>query len=289
MLMLGSRVSRGWQVLPRTCTRAFSTSPGNVGNPPSITHGRYRYRYVFAILPAIAFGLGTWQLQRAKWKQNIIQEAKQQVEKDIIQLNSADDVALLSGSSNENDQYKFRRVRLSGRYLGGRPMPVGPRVLNGKGGFYVFSPFVPELTPPPPGGAPVLLINRGWIDKDHVGYLDSPQYAAQQKDRTEIVGLVRTPQERPNTFTPDNQPEKNVWYWIDGPAMAKHTGGRAVPVLLNAITDSSLPPKSKIVPLEVDIEKQFFNNHMTYVATWYSLSALLTGFTWYLVRSPPRL
>jgi hypothetical protein len=56
-------------------------------------------------------------------------------------------------------------------------------------------------------------------------------------DLCPLAGLRRiveyiSPRPQSRTFTPDNKPEKNEWYWQDVPTMASLTG--SLPVLIDA-------------------------------------------------------
>lgn len=57
-------------------------------------------------------------------------------------------------------------------------------------------------------------------------------YCRQIKEPVEIVGMLRD-QDRSNSFTPENNAEKDEWIFANIEQMAKHTG--AEPVLVDEI------------------------------------------------------
>jgi len=221
----------------------------------------------FIIFPVIAFGLGTWQILRMQWKQNLIDNATEKISQPVAEL--PDDI-----SESNISQYEFRRVSCTGTYMKGLAMPIGPRANEGRNGFYLVAPF--RLA-----NGKTILVNRGWVPKESLKSYISKEITGE----TEVVGFMKKPIEKHSSLTPQNKPEINEWYYLDGPTMASYVG--ALPIVINAISENP-NQDTKIVRFTPDVESMFFNKHLSYVATWYSLSACLAGFTWYLLRHPPR-
>jgi surfeit locus 1 family protein len=105
-------------------------------------------------------------------------------------------------------------------------MLLGPRVLDGTNGFHLVTPLVRT-------NGSTILVDRGFI---------SEVAAAKRKYPTpgevvEVHGMLRESQAR-NNFTPDNNPAKGEWYWVDVVAMSVHAGGESSnvqPVLVEEI------------------------------------------------------
>lgn len=87
------------------------------------------------------------------------------------------------------------------------------------------------------------------------------------------MGVVRLQENRP-TFTPKNQEGSNQWFYRDLEQMAQVTG--ALPVLLEATNDFDIPHG----PIGGQTRLSLRNEHLSYILTWYSLSAA-TSFLWY--------
>jgi len=158
-------------------------------------------------------------------------------------------------------------------------MLLGPRVLDGTNGFHLITPLVRT-------NGSTILVDRGFI---------SEAAAAKGKYPTpgevvEVHGMLRESQAR-NNFTPDNNPTKGEWYWVDIAAMSVYAGGESSdvqPVLVEEIFGELSCPNyvgcpqlfseghagdaamrvSNGVPVGkvpiVDIR----NAHASYVATW---------------------
>lgn len=103
-----------------------------------------------------------------------------------------------------------------------------------------------------------------------------------QGQRVEFTAVVCTKQER-NRFVPENIPDKNEWFYIDGKQMAQHAGyddegQRGLVVELY----EPLPCNGWPFPRSVDQFLEFRtppSTHVTYAVTWFSLSAALALLT----------
>ena len=90
-------------------------------------------------------------------------------------------------------------------------------------------------------------------------------------------GLLRGRPET-NPFTPDNQPDENVWYWVQLDAMAARAGVPPLPFYVEAgpaANPGGLPIGGRPVV-------ELANNHLQYAITWYGLAAgLLAVYVFY--------
>jgi len=126
----------------------------------------------------------------------------------------------------------------------------------------------------------VILVNRGWVPsakKDPLTRLEG-----QISGETTVQGICRSGyKSKPSMFTPDNKPSENTWYWLDLPAMAKHTG--ASPVLVEADIDKSNPTR---LPIGGQTVVALRNDHLNYALTWFTLTACLSVMAFRLMRKP---
>ncbi|KAJ2383937.1 surf-like protein, partial [Coemansia sp. RSA 2559] len=84
-------------------------------------------------IPLIAFGLGTWQVQRLKWKLALLDEVNDRMHRRPIAFP-------LRVTQNEIDQNEYRRVIVHGVFDHANEMLVGPRSLEGEPGYIVVTP-----------------------------------------------------------------------------------------------------------------------------------------------------
>lgn len=77
--------------------------------------------------------------------------------------------------------------------------------------------------------------------------------------------------EHKNTFTPDNNPEKGDWYWIDLQNMAKKTN--SIPCLVEMLNINNKKNDNPKDPIPRSPEINITNNHLSYAITWFGLSA----------------
>jgi surfeit locus 1 family protein len=100
-----------------------------------------------------------------------------------------------------------------------------------------------------------------------------------------VAGLVRAPETR-GRFVPENDPEKNQWFWRDlaGIARAKNLD-RVAPFLI----DAEATPTAGEWPKGGQTRLALPNDHLAYAVTWFGLAGTLVGvfavFAWRRART----
>ena len=200
-----------------------------------------------------ALALGTWQVERLKWKEGLIAERTAQL--------SAPPIALPSRVEPGDPALDFHHVRVEGRFHHDKELYLAARSLRGNTGWDVITPLER------PDGSTVL-VDRGWVPPER----KPPSMRAQGQfaGTVTVEGIART-RFRKSFFQPDNDPAKNVWFWVDLRAMARAAGVTAEPVLVQADL-SDIPgglPKGGQLLVELP------NNHLSYIVTWYSAAVAI--------------
>jgi len=264
--------------------RLCGSQLGRFGRPPIHLHIRLQHtekgsgspyaakRYSFlsptfvalGLIPVLTFALGTWQVQRLKWKVDLIDRLSEKLQREPIPLPSKVNLAAIP-------EFVYRRVVLRGTWDHAHSMVLGPRVLEGKNGFHLITPLVR-------GNGSTILVDRGFISEDTAARRSYPT----PDEEVEVSGMLRESQAR-NSFTPDNNAAKGEWYWADVTAMADYAGGESSnvqSVLVEEIFEGHAGDAAMRLSNGVPIGKvpivDIRNAHGAYVATWYSLSALTT-------------
>ena len=122
------------------------------------------------------------------------------------------------------DDFDYRRVYATGRFRHDQEMLVGPRVRDGESGYMVVTPL--EREGGSPDGTATVLVNRGWIPKTR-GNQATRDPEALPRGEVRVEGMLRQPWKK-NTFTPDNRPDLNEFYFPDVQQMADLTGSQPV-------------------------------------------------------------
>jgi surfeit locus 1 family protein len=164
-----------------------------------------------AAFPITAFSLGTWQIQRLRWKTDLLARHEDALARPPAILPDRVDADLSRAE-------EYRRVLVRGTFRHDQEMLLGPRVRDGVNGYFVITPMER------PGGDKIL-VNRGWI----------PKARGDQKSRPEglptgeviVEGLLRAPWKK-NYFTPENRPDKGEFYFSDVAQMAALAGAKPV-------------------------------------------------------------
>lgn len=245
-------------------------------NPPELIRTGRRHGYgliVLAIIPVTAFALGTWQVQRLKWKTDLIAKSEDRLVAPPLPLPPRVDPAAIP-------DFDYRRVVATGRFRHDQEMLIGPRMRDGEEGYMVVTPLERE------GEGTTVLVNRGWISKSKKA----------QRDRKEslvdgvvtVEGLLREPWKK-NMFTPNNRPDKGEFYFPDVAQMAQLTGSQ--PIWVEQTMEPDLfkiyEYQEKGIPIGRQAEVNLRNNHAQYIFTWYGLAIATTIMFYILVKKPP--
>ena len=224
---------------------------------------------------AVLITLGTWQLQRLQWKEELISAVESRVETAPVDLPSR---ALWQ--TLDVEEIIYQPVRARGRDVG-ESFYVFTTISSPQNGpyagqgYWVLTPLVTQE-----GG--VLFVNRGFIPISM-----KADFAAQglPSGEIEVTGLVK-PDEPPAFFTPEPDPERNLFYSRDVNAMAAAAGLASRPVAPFYI--DALESGEGGLPQARETLLSFPNNHLGYALTWYGLALTLIGvavaFIWRIVR-----
>ena len=219
---------------------------------------RFRPTFWASVIAAPAFvallGLGTWQLQRLEWKQDLIAHRTAALGQPAAALPLDDQGASASD---------FRRVSLTGRFLHEFEFYLVPRVFDGQIGLHVITPFARSE-------GPTVLVDRGWVPE--TARAPHARAAGQVSGIVTVDGIARTTTPH-NFFTPDNDARANQWFWVDIPAMAEHAGIVLQPVFVEA----GAAPNPRALPVGGQTRMGIPNNHLGYAVTWYALAAALAA------------
>jgi len=202
----------------------------------------------------VLLGLGTWQLQRLTWKQDLIDK--------LHSRSTATAVSLPTGPLAPEDM-EFQRVKVSGTFDHDNELLLVNRSLKGQAGLHVLTPLARA------DGAGTVLVNRGWI----------PFERRNRESRAEglvegtvtVEGLVRFAK-GPGWFMPENEPHNNSWFYVDPDAMAAAVGTNS---LAGYYVMSSARDTPGGYPVGHQWQLNIRNDHLEYAITWYALAVAL--------------
>ena len=191
---------------------------------------------IFFILVFIA--LGSWQIIRLNWKNNLILEIENSLKKPPVEL---------SKTNSEN----FLKIKTSGSIDFEKQIYLYNLNDTGTPGFEVINPIIVDNEN--------YLINRGWIpfekkDTSEINILD----------QNNIIGTLKI-QGRKNIFKPDNDIKENYWFSLNREDILKFTGKKFSKYIIYLDGNYQLPRPIKI-------NANISNNHKKYAITWFSLA-----------------
>lgn len=204
--------------------------------------------------------LGVWQLQRLTWKTNLVNQLNAEYAKDATQ-------AFLSPADTRGD-FMFRRGTLRGVYEYERQIKIGPRVYEKFPGYHVLTPLRLE-------DGSHILVNRGWVPQDWAFKMESIPMPGQD---VAVTGLLRNP-EAPNSFTPENRPDRDEWFSADIPQIA---GAKKISGLGPYLLYLEGRDVSGTFPIPQSSKPDLPNNHLQYAVFWFTMAGILL--TIYAIR-----
>lgn len=223
--------------------------------------GAARARLLIPILLAVLaeislLCLGSWQIYRLQFKNSLIANINTQMQ--LTPLESID------------HKSAYRQVKLRGRYLADKSMRL--YALNGKG-----EPGYDALVPLQMSDAAVVLVRnsrhceelasaaiqpKGKNKKDEA----SCRYASRNNEVVEGVAMPISPK---GIFTPANEPQNNLWYYINAKEMGEYAKKELLPFVLVTKTDAQR------------FRDNIRNDHLGYALLWYSLAVAAALMFWW--------
>ncbi len=199
--------------------------------------------------------LGTWQVQRLAWKQEILSEIESRI--------AAEPVPLPQQVSEDED--KYLPVTVSGDMEPGE-IHVLVSVKQVGAGYRIIQSFSTEDR--------TILVDRGFVPT-----------TAKQTDRLtgpmEVTGNLHWPDEI-DGYTPEADIDSNIWFARDVPNLAAALGTEPILLIARSQTDPG------VTPLPVDTAG-IPNDHLQYAITWFGLAlvwAAMTGYFLWRNRAP---
>ncbi len=191
---------------------------------------------IFFILVFVA--LGSWQIVRLNWKNNLILEIENSLKNPPVELTK---------SNVEN----YLKIKTSGSIDLEKQIYLYNLNDTGTPGFEVINPILINDTN--------YLINRGWIPFEKKNSQEINVF-----DENDIIGTLKL-QGRKNIFKPDNDLDENYWFSLNREDILKFTGKEFSKYIIYLNGNYQVPKPKKITA-------NISNNHQKYALTWFSLA-----------------
>lgn len=218
-----------------------------------------------AALSILVF-LGSWQLQRAAWKQGLIATLTERLAAPPAQLPPPQSWPGLDAAAAE-----FRRVAFTASFDHAQEAMIftGPSALRPDAGGIVYWVMTPARLP---DGA-VVMVNRGFVPE--AGRDPAARREGHVAGPVALIGVLRWPEPRA-LFTPADDPVRNLWFVRDHRAIAAAKGlAEVAPFYVDL--ESPSPPGG--FPRPGALQVKLSDNHLGYAVTWFGLAlALLAVF-----------
>jgi surfeit locus 1 family protein len=208
---------------------------------------------------AVLCALGTWQVYRLQWKENLIEQVESRI------ASPPEPLAQIEDEWADTGDVDFQPVSLSGIFDHSAEQYYY-NTWKGQAGWNVYTPL--RLA-----GGRTVIINRGFVPDRLRDPSTRPQGLVE--DEQPITGLARNPPPaKPNSFMPDNEPGKGIFFWKSLDEMAAAAGLEEY-ALVPFFVDAGGSETPGGWPLGGTTRVSFPNNHLQYAITWYGLALAL--------------
>ena len=201
-----------------------------------------KHKFLFSVFIiffiCVFIALGTWQIIRLDWKNNLILEIENSLKNPPVEL-------------TQSNKVNYLKIKTSGSVDFEKQIYLYNLNDTGTPGFEVLNPISIN--------GENYLLNRGWIPFEKK---DTPEINI--IDQTNIVGTIKI-QGRKNIFKPDNDLKENYWFSLNREDILKFTGKKFSKYIIYLDGNYQLPKPKKITA-------NISNNHKKYAMTWFSLA-----------------
>jgi surfeit locus 1 family protein len=221
---------------------------------------------------AILASLGTWQVKRLEWKNDIIGRLNAQYERaeksSILGTKALDDLAL------EKDPMTYGSIQA--RLLRDKSILLGPRIEEGRAGYHL-------LIPAAMADGHTLIVNAGWVSDLWQDNLED-RLSSLPGDKITLRGILHRP-DWP-WIASKNSPSNDLWFRADiGEIAAAKDLKNLYPYVL--YVDHADPTLYDVKPHEDRWLPR--NKHLQYALFWYALALAMTGVYGFYVRGLNKL
>ena len=226
----------------------------------SVSNTRFGILSLMALaMFAALLALGTWQVKRLAWKSDLIQTIESRIHQPPRPLETW---------FKTDPGTDYWPVQVEGTFLHTAERHFFS-TYEGQSGYDVITPL--EVSP-----GTYVFINRGFVPFDRKD--PETRLEGQLSGKVRTTGLARSILNRkPSWLVPDNEPEKNIFYWKDFAAMRDTAGLPAGSNMLEVLIDADKTPNPGGLPIGGATIIDLPNNHLQYAVTWYGLAATLAA------------
>ena len=199
---------------------------------------------------AVLCGLGTWQVRRLHWKNDLLAR---------IEASEREPPAPLGAAAEP-----FAKVVATGRFDHAREALLGVEVRGATLGAHLLTPVLRPAPHPP------LLVDRGWVPLERNRPLDRPE------GEVAVTGFVRDADRRDWNSPADDAPRRR-FYVFDPEAIGAALGLPTAPAPFGLVALAPADAAPPSLPVAARSLPRPDNRHLGYAITWYGLALSLVA------------
>jgi len=188
----------------------------------------------------ILIALGTWQVMRLDWKNNLIADANARLAKPYIAL----------PVTPTKTDHIFQRVKVSGNFNKDVPIHVFHTLKYAGQGAWIIAKFTTN-------DGREILVDRGFVPNNtEIPLIDT---------NVTLKGALVWPYEV-GLFTPEPNHNENLWYGRDVVKMAEYMKTEPIMLQIEPSENNKTWPRAHALSVKLP------NNHLQYALTWFGLT-----------------
>lgn len=200
----------------------------------------------------VLFSLGTWQIYRLDWKEEMINN---------IETNMQNSPELVL--DQDFDQLTYKKIIIEGKFDNSKILYLYSKYDQGEfknqEGYYILSPFITANNK-------FIIVNRGWID------IKRKNQVPDLLDKTnKVIGFV-FPEHKDSKFFAKNNFRENIITYIDSNEISNFFNLALPHVYIAQINVENKNFQAK------NLNITLHNNHLQYAIMWYVLCFINTIF-----------
>jgi len=208
---------------------------------------------LFIIGLSILLSLSCWQFKRLEWKTNLINERTERFESEFKRLDQV----------NNPSENEFQRVKVFGEVLNEYEFFMPALSKNGNNGYHILTLLKEKK-------GKIIIFDTGWVPlkKKDINFRQDNILSGE----SEIDVVIRLPG-RKGRFQPDNDVEKNFWFFVEPKKIQDLIGVNVEKKFyIEAFNDG---PNG--FPLGNQTRIYLRNNHLQYALTWLLMALSFIG------------
>jgi len=224
---------------------------------------------IFAVVvAAVCIRLGFWQLERL---------SERRASNDMIRQRFAETPVMAGSLAGASNSFRFRRVRIDGRWDFGREIVLSVKTRDGSPGVHIVTPLRPD------GGGPAVLVNRGWVYSPDAMTVDQARW--HEPAEASVIGYVEDLASTSDGASATRDTASRTWRLLYADRVANAFPEGVAPYYVVALPEATQRANA---PVRLPAPVLSDGSHRGYAVQWFSFAVIAVVGVALLIRTDTR-